>query len=220
MKKNTGVIRAAADLAGPSADAGPARRAAHPGVGSSGQEAGLRTGMVEAVDGVSVCFTCQQVGHITRFCPMRMGQAVSDGKEEDKAWQDDRKRRDDDRNEFLNAMSQVTASAPPASRSSALAAGAQESKATKLPTFMAVKRRKGQEAAPATEEDASEGTRAAIGEEATQLPTSSGRDARAPSDAKSAAADAGGAAKPAAGLGGLGAYASSSEEEDEEEDEA
>mmetsp|Transcript_49479 Transcript_49479/g.131318 ORF Transcript_49479/g.131318 Transcript_49479/m.131318 type:complete len:188 (-) Transcript_49479:12-575(-) len=140
MKKNTATIRPGDD--------GPGG-VVHPSFGRSGQEIGIREGMVEAVNGVAVCFTCQQVGHINRHCPMRMGKAVSDGLEVVRARQEDKRRREEDRNEFLSAVSEASADSPRVSprsavveaRSRAPPPGVADAK-TKLPCFLAVKRRK------------------------------------------------------------------------------
>merc|ERR1719188_319616 len=104
----------------------------------------MRTGMVEAVDGVSVCFTCQQVGHITRFCPMRMGQAVSDSSDLERRRQEDKRRRADDRDEFLHALSEISTPRGAAAKpGGALPSGQPEAKLKKaLPAFLAVKKRR------------------------------------------------------------------------------
>lgn len=213
MKKNTAVIRAQAirdDLAGSSVDASVARRAVHPSLGRSGEETGMRTGMVEAVDGVSVCFTCQQVGHITRFCPMRMGQAVSDGTELDKTRQDDKKRREGDRNEFLSALSQAGVAIDANASSRGTLVGL-DSKPARLPTFIAVKKRRGQQDFPPDDAAANAGglfAAVSIAVPVGVVPPCTVEPEVVPSTI----------CEPVGGLGGLGEYASSSEEDQEDRD--
>merc|ERR1719191_1718451 len=76
----------------------------HPTNGVSGQETGVRDGMVETVNGVVVCYTCQQVGHINRNCPLRKGQAASDPTEDIMKRAAEKMNREQDRNDFRQAQ--------------------------------------------------------------------------------------------------------------------
>lgn len=200
MKQNTGAVRAHAE-------------ATRSSPGTTGQESGLRTGMVEAVDGVSVCFTCQQVGHITRFCPMLRGQAVSDGQMEAQSRREERKRKEEDRSEFFNAVSEASAKPRPSSMGAA-AQIPQAEAPRKLPAFMAVKRRKQDEASAP---ELGNGMMEVGGEVMGVCESDSvGRElGNATPSPKQEPALAGGA-KVNVGIAGLGAYGSSSSSEEEE----
>lgn len=139
-----------------------------------------------------------------------MGHAVSDGTELDKTRQDDKKRREEDRNEFLSALSQAGV-AIDANTSSRGTLGGLDSRPASLPTFLAVKKRKGQPDFP--QDDAAANTGRLFAAVPIEVPVGVVPPCTVePEVAPSTLCG------PVGGLGGLGAYASSSEEDQEDRD--
>eukprot|EP00933_Yihiella_yeosuensis_P018447 TRINITY_DN15138_c2_g1_i1.p1 TRINITY_DN15138_c2_g1~~TRINITY_DN15138_c2_g1_i1.p1 ORF type:complete len:213 (-),score=55.03 TRINITY_DN15138_c2_g1_i1:64-702(-) len=208
MKRNTAAIRGEDNATG---GAG----AVHPGMGRTGQETGMRTGMVEAVNGVNVCFVCQQVGHISRNCPVKSGLVSSDPAEEAKRLAAESKRRQEDKNDFLSALREANtpqdASVTLKSVNTGITPGQPEAKAKKLPSFLGVKKRR-------VDDSKADKSDPPPDSKVEEKPGTVAPESKSKQTFESLE-DSGASKSTGSALGGLGTYASSSEDEDEDEDE-